>query len=110
MPRAPGEKGLFVLLSLAAGVGEELAFRAFALPALILVTGSVSGSVVLSSAAFGLLHGYQGWMGILRTGLMGLLLAVTFVLTGNLWPLVIAHAGLDLVSGLILGDKLLKER
>ena len=110
LPRTPGEKGLFVLLSLAAGVGEELAFRAFALPALILVTGSVSGSVVLSSAAFGLLHGYQGWMGILRTGLMGLLLAVTFVLTGSLWPLVIAHAGLDLVSGLILGDKLLKER
>lgn len=110
LPRTGGEKALFVLLSLAAGVGEELAFRAFAIPALIRITGSVTGAVLLSSVAFGFLHGYQGWIGVLRTGLMGLVLAITFVVTGSLWPAVLAHAALDLISGLILGDKLLKER
>lgn len=110
LPRSRTEKLLFAFLSLAAGIGEELAFRAFALPALVLVTGSTTGGVLLSSAAFGLLHGYQGWIGIFRTGLMGLVLAVTFVFTGSLWPGILAHTALDLVSGLILGDTLLKER
>lgn len=110
LPRTPGEKSLFALLSLAAGVGEELAFRGFAVPALALVTGSLPAGVLLSSAAFGLLHGYQGWIGVLRTGLMGLVLAITFVVTGSLWPAILAHTALDLVSGLILGDTLLQER
>lgn len=109
LPRGRKEGLLFVLLSLAAGVGEELAFRAFAIPALGLLTGSVGGAVLISSLAFGLLHGYQGWIGILRTGLMGCVLAVTFVVTGSLWPAVLAHAVLDIVSGLILGDALLKD-
>jgi len=109
LPRGPKESLLFALLSLAAGVGEEMAFRAFAIPALALVTGSVTSAVLLSSVAFGLLHGYQGWIGILRTGLMGCTLAVTFVVTGSIWPAVLAHAALDIVSGLVLGDALLKD-
>jgi membrane protease YdiL (CAAX protease family) len=110
LPRTRREKAVFALLSMAAGIGEELAFRGFAVRALELVTGSLASGVLLSSAAFGLLHGYQGWIGIFRTGLMGLVLAVTFVLTGSLWPAILAHTALDLVSGLILGDTLLKER
>lgn len=109
LPRGPKESLLFAFLSVAAGVGEELAFRAFAVPALGLVTGSLGSAVLLSSLAFGLLHGYQGWIGILRTGLMGGILAVTFVVTGSLWPAVLAHAALDIISGLIIGDALLKD-
>ena len=63
----------------------------------------------LSSCAFGLLHGYQGWLGVLRTGIMGFFLAASFVISGSLWPAVIAHVTLDLVSGLILGKTLLRE-
>lgn len=110
LPRTGREKILFAFLSLAAGVGEELAFRGFAVPALALVTGSLPGGVLLSSVAFGLLHGYQGWIGVLRTGLMGLVLAIIFVVSGSLWPVILAHTALDLVSGLILGETLLKER
>ena len=109
LPRTGPEKVVFVFLSLAAGMGEELAFRGFAIPTLALVTGSEWGAALISSMAFGVLHAYQGWLGILRTGAMGLLLAASFILSGSLWPAILAHAILDLVSGLLLGETLLRE-
>jgi len=109
MPRTLQEKGAFGLLSLAAGVGEELAYRGYAVPVLGILLGSSWGGVLLSSAVFGFLHAYQGWVGIFRTALMGFLLAVGFQLSGSLWPAILAHAALDLLVGLVLADRLLKE-
>jgi len=109
LPESPKEKLIFGLLSVSAGVGEELAFRGFAIPVLTLVTGSTWGGAIVSSCAFGCLHGYQGWLGVLRTGAMGFLLAASMILSGSLWPAIIAHAALDLFSGLILGRTLLRE-
>ncbi len=109
MPVTGTEKALFVLLSVAAGVGEELAFRGFGVTALHLVTGSEWGAAALSSLAFGLIHGYQGWLGVWRTGIMGSILAAAFILSGSLWPAIIAHIVLDVVAGLLLGDLLMKE-
>ena len=109
LPRTVPEKVVFAFLSLAAGVGEEVAFRGFAVPALALLTGSSWEAALISSIAFGLLHGYQGWLGVARTGVMGLVLAGVFLVSGTLWPAVVAHALLNLVAGLILGDTLLRE-
>jgi membrane protease YdiL (CAAX protease family) len=109
LPTTLPEKLLFALLSISAGIGEEVAFRGFAFPALTLVMGSDWGGAILSSVAFGLLHGYQGWIGVIRTGMMGFLLATTLLLSGSLWPAILAHAILDLISGLGLGRALLRE-
>lgn len=109
LPRTRQEKALFALLSLAAGVGEELAYRGYCIPTLAGLTGSPWGAAVLSSAAFGALHAYQGWLGIARTGLLGFLLAVSFLETGSLWPAILAHAILDLLAGLVLGETLIRE-
>ena len=109
LPRTGKEKGLFVLLSLSAGFGEEVAYRGFLIPALTLVFGSVWAGALLSSAVFGLLHAYQGWLGMVRTALLGLTFATAFILTDSLWPAMAAHAILDILAGLVLGDVLLKE-
>lgn len=109
LPRTGLEKGLFVLLSLAAGFGEEVAYRGFLIPALTLVLGSVWAGAVLSSVVFGLLHAYQGWLGMVRTALLGMTFAVAFILTDSLWPAMAAHAILDVLAGLVLGDMLVKE-
>jgi membrane protease YdiL (CAAX protease family) len=108
LPKTNAEKGVFVFLSLAAGVGEEIAYRGFLIPALTILFGWPWGAVLLSSALFGLLHGYQGWLGIIRTTALGLILAASLILSGVLWPAIIAHAILDLVAGLILGETLVK--
>ncbi|MHB9288425.1 lysostaphin resistance A-like protein [Halobacteriales archaeon Cl-PHB] len=71
---------------------EELLFRA----ALVGVIGAgfdVSPWLlaVLSSIAFALGHGAQGRVGVVVTGVLGLVLAVGFVLTGSLLVVVVAH-------------------
>jgi membrane protease YdiL (CAAX protease family) len=109
LPSAPHEKGVFALLSVAAGVGEELTYRAYVIPVLALLLGSPWGAAALSSVAFGVLHAYQGWLGVLRTAVLGFLLAASFLVSGSLWPAVLAHTILDLLGGLVLGEALVTE-
>jgi len=109
LPRTGREKGVFVVLSMAAGWGEEMAYRGFLIPALALVLGGVWPAALLSSAVFGLLHAYQGLLGMVRTALLGFVLAGSLVLSGSLWPAIVAHAILDVVAGVFLGEVLVKE-
>jgi membrane protease YdiL (CAAX protease family) len=66
-------------------------------------------AAVLSSLVFGILHAYQGWLGIVRTALLGMILAASFVVSGSLWPAIIAHALLDVLVGLVFAETLMKE-
>jgi len=108
LPRTAAERGLFVLLSLAAGMGEELAYRGYALGSLQLLGMGPWSAAALSSAAFGVLHAYQGPLGIARTAVVGLLFAIGVHLSGSLVPAVVAHAMVDLVAGLLLGPWLVR--
>jgi len=109
LPETRTEKTLFVFLSLAAGVGEEIAYRGYLIPALTLQLGWDWGAALLSSAVFGLLHAYQGWLGIARTAALGLVLAASFILSGVLWPAILAHAILDMLAGLVFRESLVRE-
>jgi membrane protease YdiL (CAAX protease family) len=109
LPRTGTEKVLFVFLSFAAGVGEEIAYRGYLIPVLTLLLGWEWGAAILSSVVFGLLHAYQGWLGIARTAALGMVLAASFILSGALWPAILAHAILDLIVGLVLGETFVRE-
>jgi membrane protease YdiL (CAAX protease family) len=109
LPQTAGDRRLFALLSLVAGAGEEIAYRGFLIAAMTTLPGGPWVAVGVSSTAFGLLHAYQGWLGILRTALLGALFGAAFVITRDLWAIMIAPAGVDLVVGLLLGDRLLTE-
>lgn len=108
LPRTRREKSIFVLVSGSAGLGEELAYRGYAVPVLAGLVGPV-GAVAISSAAFGVLHAYQGWVGVVRTAVLGVILGVSFLYLGSLWPAILAHTILDLIGGLVLGEALIKE-
>jgi len=110
LPRTASEKRWFVMLSLSAGIGEELAYRAFLIPAIALVTGSLWVAAAIASLAFGAIHSYQGMTGALRAGALGFLLAVPFVITGSVVPSMVAHAAYDLIAGIFLADWLLRSR
>jgi membrane protease YdiL (CAAX protease family) len=107
MPRTRDEKILFAALSLTAGFCEELVFRGFLIPVLDAATGSVAIAAIVSSAVFGVLHAYQRPAGAVRAAALGLLLAVPFLLTDSILPAMAAHAAIDLISGLVLRDRLL---
>lgn len=109
MPVTPGEKRMYAVLSLAAGTGEEVAFRGF-LPAFLMPwAGSYPAAVLVPTLAFGLLHAYQGAHGVARTTLMGLVLAGGVAWSGTLWSAMVAHAVLDLILGLALNDYFLDD-
>jgi len=107
MPRTPRERWAFLALSVSAGLGEEIVYRGYAIPVLTLMTDDLWMAVLISSAAFGLVHVYQGGLGIARTGFIGLVLALTFLGTGSLWAPIIAHTLADIGVGFWLAERLL---
>ncbi len=105
LPRTRRERVTFVLLSLVAGLGEEVAYRGYAITALAAVLGPV-GAAVLSSVSFGVMHAYQGVLGVVRTTVLGGLLAWGFLASGSLWPPIAAHALIDILAGTVLAEHL----
>lgn len=108
VPRTAGERGLYVVLCLAAGLGEELVFRSFLIPAVAAACGNVWVAAGLSAGAFGLIHSYQGAVGAVRAALLGFVLAVPFVALGSVLPSMVAHTALDLAAGLWLSRWMLR--
>jgi len=105
LPRTRRERVAFVGLSLAAGVGEELAYRGYAITLLMGALGGL-GAAALTSIVFGVMHAYQGALGVVRTAALGGLLAWGFLAAGSLWPAIVAHAAIDVLAGTVLADRL----
>lgn len=89
--------GLVIVLAFV-GVYEEVFARGFLLRRCRTLLGGSTGPVVISSVLFGLGHLYQGWIGVGQTTLIGLVLAILTLRWGSLWPAIIAHGLLDIVS------------
>lgn len=106
LPQTPEEKRYFVLLALLAGFGEEVTFRGYALAVLAEQFGGGWGAAAITSTVFGLLHAYQGALGMTRAALLGFALAASVLVSGSLWPCICAHVALDLLGGLWWGRRL----
>ena len=87
-----------IWLGLLPGLSEELLFRGVMLPAL----GLDPLGIALSSLCFGVLHmsNIQQWPYAVWATLVGAILAVTMVETGNLLIPIVAHITTNFVSGL----------
>ncbi|MBT8336260.1 MAG: CPBP family intramembrane metalloprotease [Gemmatimonadetes bacterium] len=109
LPRTGHERRLFAGLSCLAGFGEEVVFRGFLLAVLTPALGDPWTALLASSLAFGVLHVYQGSFGILRTAMLGALLGASVIVDGTLWPAVLVHALVDLVGGLVVGPRMVRE-
>jgi uncharacterized protein len=98
LPRTPGERWGFALVSLTAGICEEVLFRGFVMWCCAAWVGPI-GAVLLSSLLFGVGHVYLGVSHIVRTGLVGLAMAGIVIAAGSLWPAILLHTVIDLVAG-----------
>jgi membrane protease YdiL (CAAX protease family) len=98
LPRTAGERRLFSVVGITAGVCEEWLYRGFFLA----VVAALSGGpptwvlVLLAAVAFGLAHAYQGRAGIVTTALLGGVMAGLYLQTGSLLLPVLLHAAIDL--------------
>jgi membrane protease YdiL (CAAX protease family) len=100
IPKNAAERRIGAGLSLAAGVNEELMFRAL-LPALIFdACGGrfVWVAIAVSVVVFGLLHFYQGVAGVIGTTFLGAILMAIYLGTGNIFAPMAVHFLIDLRS------------
>jgi membrane protease YdiL (CAAX protease family) len=90
---------MWVVLSLSAGIGEELVWRGV-LPALI---GSASGhlplSIGLSIVSFALAHAIQGVRSVFAIAAIAASFHALFFLSGSLYVGMVVHFVYDVVAG-----------
>jgi len=93
LPGSIEELRWFAMMSLGAGIAEELLCRGFLFYYLSLHIPRINNweLVLLTSLFFGLAHLYQGWKGILVTGVAGVILSGLYVLTGSLFLPALVH-------------------
>lgn len=97
LPDSRQERRWFGMISVGAGISEELVFRGF----LLCYVGTYFPQintlerVLLVSLVFGLAHFYQGRIGVAGTGVAGLALAGLYLMTGSLLLPALVHAAAD---------------
>ena len=93
------EISLWILLSISAGVCEELVFRGYLQNQFRAITRSIVAAVVLQGLIFGLAHTYQGWKQVIVIAALGILYGVLAAWRRNLRANMIAHAWSDIYEG-----------
>lgn len=98
LPRNRDELAWTAAMSINAGFVEELAFR-LAIPAVLFgASGDAVLTVGVSVLLFGILHLYQGVVGVIGATLIGALMMALFVGTGSIVAPMLVHAAIDLRS------------
>jgi len=110
LPLKPVEFRAYCALALTAGVCEEFLYRGFAMAALTRAGLAMWMVVVLTSILFGLAHAYQGRGGMIGTGLLGLIFAVSRLFFSSLGPAMVWHAAVDVTAGVAGPRFLLQQR
>lgn len=101
-PVSKQERRWWILLSLTAGICEEIFFRGLLLQ---FIQGQshanwhvdLNVALIISALVFGICHYYQGISGIIRTTIGGLLFGLLTILTNSLWLSILLHVLVDLV-------------
>jgi membrane protease YdiL (CAAX protease family) len=96
------EAGLFVLLSVSAGLFEEIIFRGYLQRQLGALGQNAVIGIVVSGAIFGLAHGYQGGRMMVAIAIFGVFFGIMAYLRKSLRPGMIAHAIQDSIAGITL--------
>jgi hypothetical protein len=90
---------MWILLSVSAGICEEIVFRGYLQQQFGAATRSVVAGVILQGAVFGLAHTYQGWKQVIVIAPLGILYGALVAWRRNLRASMISHAALDIFEG-----------
>jgi len=100
MPRTGREKRAFLVVAAVAAVGEEYLYRGFIYHAFAGALGGPWTALALTSVSFGVAHGYQRTIGMVRAAVLGAFLTVPVIWTGSLFPSIVAHFWINAAIGL----------
>jgi hypothetical protein len=100
-PHGPAEVALWIALSVTAGICEETIFRGYLQRQFMALTKSAPAGILLSAAAFGAAHAYQGFRMVILIGLFGAMLGILAYWRGSVRPGMIVHAWQDSLGGVV---------
>jgi CAAX protease family protein len=100
LPQSHLEIFLWILTSMTAGICEEIIFRGYFQRQFSAWIGSIPAGVLLSAAAFGVGHIYQGGRSAILIAVYGLLFGILAEMRESLRPGMITHAWHDGFAGL----------
>jgi membrane protease YdiL (CAAX protease family) len=98
LPHSREELSLFFKLAVTAGICEELLYRGY----LIWYLShwfTFYPAAALAALVFGIGHVYQGWRGVITTGIVGAFLSAVYLVSGSLYAGMVLHALMDAHSG-----------
>ncbi len=103
LPTGRRDRNAWLLLSVTAGVTEEVMYRGLLLLVLALLMPGAPEPVLWIAAAIGfaLGHAYQRWVGMAATGALALVFIALYVGTGSLLPGMLLHVVMDARAALI---------
>jgi membrane protease YdiL (CAAX protease family) len=85
------ELALAVILVAVVAVSEETIFRGYLIRRLQMITASTPAAVLLSSIVFALGHGYEGSLGVVTVGVMGLVFSLLYLWRRSLIVPIVLH-------------------
>jgi hypothetical protein len=101
LPHGRAEMVLWIALSISAGICEETIFRGYLQRQFTALTQSAPTGILLSAAAFGAAHAYQGFRMVILIAIYGSMFGVLAYWRGSVRPGMIAHAWQDSLGGLV---------
>jgi hypothetical protein len=97
------EVSVWIMVSVTAGIVEELVFRGYLQRQLAALSGRISIAVLGQAAVFGLMHAYQGWKPVSVICFLGALFGVVAAWRRSTRPGMIVHAMADIWGGWLKG-------
>src|SRR5208337_4305736 len=85
-PHGGAEIALWIALSITAGICEETIFRGYLQRQVMALTKSAPAGILLSAAAFGAAHAYQGFRPVILIGLLGSMFGILAYWRGSVRP------------------------
>jgi CAAX protease family protein len=101
LPQGSVEIALWIVLSITAGICEETIFRGYLQRQFMALTKSAPAGILLSAAAFGAAHAYQGFRMVILIGLFGAMFGILAYWRGSVRPGMIVHAWQDTLGGVV---------
>ncbi len=103
MPSDAAERRLWVGVSVAAGIGEEISYRGVMYTLLLRLAGDPLTAALGAAAVFGASHIVQGWKAVGITAVFALAAQALALYSGSLYLAMAWHVGYDVVAGFTYG-------
>jgi uncharacterized protein len=102
LPHGRVEMGLWIALSISAGICEETLFRGYLQRQFATLTQNIFAGIILSAVIFALAHSYQGLWRAVVIGLDGAMLGGLAHWRRSIRPGIVGHAFKDAVAPLLM--------